>query len=259
MITGAASGIGEAVATLLAAGGSPLLLVDRDAERLHGLRERLREVEVHAVPADVTDEGALLEAVRATRDHRSELSGLVTCAGIEVLGAVDVVPAAEWTRCLTVNLTGTYLALRAALPELAASRGSVAMIASDGGVFGAADYTAYCASKHGVVGLMRAAALELAPRGIRVNAVAPGFVETPMANRIFADDAAGMTAYARSLPMGRFATAREVAKVVRHLLSDDASYTNGAVYMVDGAANTGSFEPQPEREAASAANVALSS
>lgn len=241
LITGAASGIGEATATLLADMGRPLVLLDRDEERLNVLRGRL-SVQAEVAVADVTDAHALSAALDNRPAEMAPLSGLVTCAGIEVVGSLADVTPEEWTRCLNVNLTGTYLALRAALPELRANGGSAVFISSDGGVAGAANYTAYCASKHGVIGLMRAAALELAPAGIRVNAVAPGFVDTPMASRIFAEDHAGMDAYAQSLPMGRFAQPAEVAKVVRHLLGEEASYTNGMVYMVDGAANSGSFE-----------------
>lgn len=243
MITGAASGIGAAVATLLAERGTSLLLIDRDEGQLTKLAAKLSSASVATVAADVTDEAAMLEAVASTRDTRDPLAGLVTCAGIEVLGPIDQVDPGDWTRCIAVNLTGTYLALRAALPELAATGGSAVLVASDGGVAGAPNYTAYCASKHGVVGLMRSAALELAPRGVRINGVAPGFVDTPMASRIFAGDRAGMHAYARSLPMGRFAEPVEVAKVVHHLLSDDASYTSGSIYMIDGAANAGYFQP----------------
>lgn len=249
MVTGAASGIGEAVVRRLAETGTPLLLVDRDAQRLEALRADLTgsgATNVCTAAADVTDGSALRAAVDETADRRSALSGLVTCAGIEVIGQLDELAAADWTRCVEVNLTGTFLTLQVALPELKRAGGSVVMIASDAGIAGAAGYAAYCASKHGVIGLMRSASLELAPRGIRVNAVAPGFVETPMATRIFDGDQAAMDAYARTLPLGRFAQPVEVAKAVQHLLSDDASYTSGSIYMVDGAANTGYFEPEAD-------------
>lgn len=243
MVTGAASGIGRAVATLLAGRGIPLLLVDRDAGGLRTMESSLRNVDVLTATADVTDESGLELAVRETRAERKPLAGLVTCAGIEVVGPILGLASTDWAQCINVNLSGTFYSLRAALPELAETRGAAVFISSDAGVAGAPDYAAYCAAKHGVVGLMRSAALELAPQGIRVNSVAPGFVDTPMAKRIFAGDPAGMRAYARSLPLGRFAQPEEVAKVTHHLLSDEASYTSGCVYMVDGAANTGYFEP----------------
>lgn len=246
MITGAASWIGESVASLLASRGNPLLLIDRDADGLARLQARLAPSVVHAVVADVSVEADLNTAIEGTRPSRSPLAGLVTCAGIDVVGPIDEVHPAEWSRCLAVNLTGTYLSLRAALPELVLTQGSAALVASDGGVAGAPNYTAYCASKHGVIGLMRAAALELAPRGVRINAIAPGFVDTPMAARIFAADREGRDDYMRSLPLGRFARPAEVAHAAHHLLSAEASYTSGAVYMIDGAANAGYFAADPE-------------
>ncbi|MCW2790873.1 MAG: 3-oxoacyl-(acyl-carrier-protein) reductase protein [Aeromicrobium sp.] len=116
------------------------------------------------------------------------------------------------------------------------------LISSDGGVAGAQDFAAYCTSKHGVIGLMRTAALDFGPRGVRVNAVAPSFVDTPMADRIFAGIEDERDYWRGVVPLGRFATPAEVADAVLHLLME-ATYTNGHVYRIDGGSTTGYYQP----------------
>ena len=236
------AGIG--VASLAADRGYDLVLVDRSADALESLRADIGpQTAVETVIADVTDLAALTSGIDATRSRRGALSAVAHSAGIEVVGAVDELDPADWARCINVNLTGTFNTARAVIPELIESRGALALIASDAGVTGAQGYAAYCASKHGVVGLMRAMALDYGPRGVRVNAIAPSFVETPMADRIFEGHESERDFYRATVPIGRFATPTEIADVALHLLSERASYTTGMVYRVDGGATAGYFQP----------------
>lgn len=244
IVTGAASGIGSAIASAAAEDGHNLLLVDRSAGALAGVQRDLAStVEVEALDVDVTDLDALVDGITAFRRRRGPLSKAAHSAGIEVLGAVDAIDPAEWARCINVNLTGTFNVARAVIADLIETRGALAMIASDAGVTGAQGYAAYCASKHGVVGLMRAMALDYATRGVRVNAVAPSFVETPMADRIFEGYEGEQEFYKTTVPMGRFAAPSEIADAVMHLLSPRASYTTGMVYRIDGGSTAGYFQP----------------
>jgi meso-butanediol dehydrogenase/(S,S)-butanediol dehydrogenase/diacetyl reductase len=247
LITGAASGIGLAVAKAAAKDGYSLLLVDRSGVALDAIRLQFSgEVTVETVVADVTDLTALEAGITASRIRRGPLSAVAHSAGVEVLGAVDELDPADWARCINVNLTGSFNISRCVIPELLESRGSLVFIASDAGVAGAQGYAAYCASKHGVVGLMRAMSLDYAPRGVRVNAVAPGFVETPMADRIFQGYEGEREFYKTTVPLGRFAAPSEIADAILHLVSDRASYVNGMVYRIDGGATAGYFRPPSE-------------
>jgi NAD(P)-dependent dehydrogenase (short-subunit alcohol dehydrogenase family) len=240
LVTGAASGIGRATAHLSVRRGYQVLAVDRDERGLDALRD---EAGVVTLVADVTDGVGLATAVAATRDDRPALTAAVTCAGIEVIGDTLSLTEAEFRRSLDVNLVGTFTTVRAVLPELVESRGALVLVASDAGITGAQGYAAYCAAKHGVVGLMKAMALDLGPRGVRVNAVAPGFVETPMAERIFDGDRAAWEFYQGTVPLGRFARSDEVAKAILHLAGEDSSYVTGAVHSVDGGSTAGYFTP----------------
>jgi NAD(P)-dependent dehydrogenase (short-subunit alcohol dehydrogenase family) len=244
LVSGAASGIGYATARALALGGNALLLVDRSEQALRDVALELETlVSVSTIVADVTDLVSLESQLAATLTDRGLLNGAVHCAGIEVLGAVHELEPVDWTRCIDVNLNGAFNMARSVIPELLKTKGSFVFIASDAGITGAQGYAAYCASKHGVVGLMKAMALDYGPQGVRVNAVAPSFVETPMATRIFEDNPGEMDYYKTTVPLGRFARPEEIAKVAIHLLGDESSFTTGMVYRVDGGSTAGYFEP----------------
>jgi NAD(P)-dependent dehydrogenase (short-subunit alcohol dehydrogenase family) len=245
LVTGAASGIGRAVAEEAASRGQDLVLIDQSEGALNDVVAAISAANVTCVGrvADVTDLDSLVSAVVGTQGLRAPLVGVASCAGIEVGGSVLESSVEDWRRAIDVNLTGSFFTLRATLEELISTRGSAVLISSDGGVAGAQEFTAYCASKHGVIGLMKSAALDYGPRGVRINAVAPAFVETPMADRIFAGDERERDYWKAIVPLGRFAQAAEVAKAVLHLLGDEASYTNGHVYRIDGGSTAGYFRP----------------
>lgn len=242
-LTGAGSGIGRASAFALAERGAALALFDLSAAALEDTTVVLREsgAEVFASTGDVSQSGAVSKAVERAEVALGPISSAVACAGIEVLGTIPDMELEDWHRVVSVNLTGVFHTARYAIPRMVeAGGGSFVAVSSDAGIQGAAGFGAYCATKHGVIGLVKSLALDHGPQGVRCNAVCPGFVETPMADRIFA----GMPAEERdrwqqTVPLGRFASPQEVAAAIAHLTSEQASYVNGHAYVVDGGGTAG--------------------
>jgi len=221
LVTGAASGMGLAFARRFAAAGAALALADLDAERVSAAAAALgaRALPIAADVARVADCEAM---VAATIARFGRLDLLVNSAGIWVEGPAEEMGEAEWDRCLDINLKGTFFACRHAIPELRRTGGAIINMASDAGLMGSAGASIYCASKGGVVQLTRALALELAPQGVRCNAICPCDVETPMLAgqaAVYArDDPEGYRQKLRAIyPQGertRFVRAEEVAEFV---------------------------------------------
>ena len=245
-VTGAGSGIGAAVASRLAARGASVALFDLSKSGVEATAVAIDAAGGRVLPlhGDVSDDGAVEQAVATTVASFGALTTTVSCAGIAVTGTVLDTPVADWQHALAVNLTGVFLTARHTIPQMIQSGGGVfTAISSDAGVQAAEGFAAYCASKHGVVGLIRCLALDHGPHGVRANAVCPGFVETPMADQIFEGASADVRQYyASTVPLGRFAKPEEVAAAVAHLTSTEASYTNGLLYLIDGGATAGYFE-----------------
>lgn len=246
VVTGAGSGIGRAAALRLARRGAELLLFDKSSDGLHETAQAIADestAQTVQVTGDVTREEDLQRAVDRAVTELGPLRTAVACAGIEVTGKATGMDSDDWHAALAVNLTGVFYTARHTVPKIIESGGgSFVAVSSDAGVQGAQDFAAYCASKHGVVGLVRCLALDHGPEGVRCNTVAPGFVETPMAERIFAGLAPEeIQGWAQTVPLGRFARAEEVAACIAWLTSDEASYVNGQVHSVDGGATAGYF------------------
>jgi 2-keto-3-deoxy-L-fuconate dehydrogenase len=235
LVTGAASGIGRAVAERLAEEGVlHLVLVDRDAAALQALRLRCR---VDRIIGDVADE-ALWDAA----DLR-DLDFAVINAGVAGAGSIADLDFAEWRRILSVNLDGAFLSLRAAMRAMAGRGGAIVALSSAAGIKAEPGVAAYGASKAALIQLVKVAAKEGAGQGIRVNAIAPAGVETPVWDAVpmFATRAAEIgrdAAFAEmaklATPMGRYAKAEEIAAQIAFLLSGDAAYMTGAVLVSDG-------------------------
>lgn len=226
LITGTTSGIGHALARHFTDRGQRVVgLARSDAP---ALAEAYRHVR-----GDITDPRAREAAVRASE----RLDLLVLNAGVCRPAALDAEDAMEtWAEVLAVNLHGPHALLCDALPILRPGA-AVVFIGSTLSLRGRAGYAAYCTSKHGLLGLMRAAALELAPRGIRVNAVCPGWTETPMARADLQRSGAATRARAdaeKALPLGRFVEPAEVASLVAFLASGQAASITGQAYEISG-------------------------
>jgi 3-hydroxybutyrate dehydrogenase len=247
LITGGGRGIGRAIALAFAREGAAVTIAARSAEQIERVASEVRaEHGVEAIPVvcDVTD----LSSVQRVFDQVAEKFGrgpdlLVNNAGIAESATLDKTDNALWQRLIAVNLSGTFYCMRAALPDMVAHGwGRVINIASIAGKTGAPYIAAYSASKHGVLGLTRSVALEVAAKGITVNAICPGYVDTEMTSRGIenitaktgrsADDA--LAAIKRMSPQNRLVTAEEIAALALLLASEDGRGINGQAINVDG-------------------------
>jgi 3alpha(or 20beta)-hydroxysteroid dehydrogenase len=243
VITGAAAGLGRAVATRLAAEGASVVLVDRAAEALKQAAAAIGGA--LPVVADVSQEADVDTYVQVALAAHGRIELFFNNAGIEGrMAPMTELSADDFDRVMAVNARGVFLGLRAVLRVMKRQQsGAIVNTASMAGVRGSATFSPYVAAKHAVVGLTRCAALEGAPFGIRVNAVAPGHIDTRMARDLTAqiDPGDPESVYQRTaarVPLGqRYGTADEVASLVLWLLSAEAAYVSGTTQLIDGALN----------------------
>jgi NAD(P)-dependent dehydrogenase (short-subunit alcohol dehydrogenase family) len=231
LVTGAATGIGQATADVLEAHGFAVARNHLPGQTVSG----------YSAEADVSDPAAVDRMVRDVTRDLGPVSVLVANAAHMVMGGIDEIGAGEFWRVVDTNLTGTFFCMRACAPAMAeAGWGRIVNVTSDWGRTGWPRATAYCASKAGIISLTKAAALELGPHGVTVNAVAPGIIDTPQL-QVDADDA-GLTMaemherYVQDVPMGRVGRPAEVAEVIAHLASDAAGTITGQIVSVNGGA-----------------------
>jgi NAD(P)-dependent dehydrogenase (short-subunit alcohol dehydrogenase family) len=224
VITGAASGIGKATSKLFAQHGATLALIDRDEA---GLKSTALESHGRVYCADVVDEDAIKAAMEDAAAKMGGIDGVVNAVGIMLRGSVLEVPVSEWRRVLEINLTGTYVVARCALPWLKKAESATIVNLGSGQSLlpNSPDRTAYSASKGGVLNLTRALAAELAPN-IRANTVCPGLVDTPMA--------IGVQGNIGNYALRRMAKPEEIAQAILFLTSHESSYVTGAALAVDG-------------------------
>lgn len=240
LVTGASQGIGQACARALSEAGHRVALVSRDADALQAVADSLPG-DALVVPADVLDAGAIDAAFARVEEEWGPVEILVLNAGASMSATVVKTSDDDWQRMLDLNLTAPFRCLRRALPSMtSAGFGRVVVIASVAGKAGGARIAAYSASKHGVLGLVRSAALEVARAGVTVNAVCPGYVDTPMTDRSVANIAGGTgrspeearEILERMQPIERLVTVEEVASAV--MLCVDNAAVNGQGLNVDG-------------------------
>jgi len=241
IVTGAASGIGRATAARLLADGATVVGADI-ADAAEDLGERWTYVRT-----DVTDEGAVQALVASgVEAGGGRIDGAVTAAGVAGGGPAHLVEEGEWQRVIGINLTGTFLVAKHVLAELLTQepvdgeRGSVVTIASIEGLEGTAGGSAYNASKGGVVLLTKNLAIDYGPSGIRVNAICPGFIDTPMTEALFGSEGVVDSAlWIEEHALRRFGRPEEIAAAARFLLSGDASFVSGHALTVDGGYTAG--------------------
>jgi len=241
LITGGTGGIGRATAKLCAARGAAVVLADVDVAAGERLAAEIESAGGRAgfVLTDVSNEEDVVAMVNFTLERYGALNIAFNNAGIDN-GHRTVVESslADWQRNIDVNLTGIFLCLKYEIAHmLGHGGGAIVNTSSTAGATGCANAAAYCAAKHGVVGLTRATAIDYAARGIRVNTVLPGGIETPMLQTALAD-AALREMVARGHPMGRIGQPPEIAETVAWLVSDAASFVTGACMTVDGGFTT---------------------
>ncbi len=234
VVTGAGRGLGASVAELFAREGARVVVSDIDATSAHGTARRIVDAGGEAVGlhADVTSAADAERLTQVAVERFGGLDVLVNNAGIASAGTVCEVTPEEWDRVLAINLKGSYLCSRYAIAHMARSGGgSIVCISSASGVIGQQAQVAYNVSKHGVIGLVRCMALDHAADGIRVNAVCPGVMRTPMLDALSAEQLAALEAMH---PLGRVADPAEIAQAVLHLAGDESSFTTGGVFLIDG-------------------------
>jgi NAD(P)-dependent dehydrogenase (short-subunit alcohol dehydrogenase family) len=244
LVTGAAGAIGFATCEILAREGARVMLVDIDQAKLADRVAQLQAAGHDAIGfhADCADERQVEAYAHAALGAFGHVDGFFNNAGIEgTLAPTHEYPIDEFDKVLRVNLRGMFLGLRFVLPDMVRrGRGAVVNTASIGSERGLAGACAYNAAKHGAVGLTRTAASEVAQKGVRVNCVMPGVIETPllvgMLEQMFDDVSAGMKKLGEVATLNRVGQPREVGDVVSFLLSDEASYVNGAKWEIDGGA-----------------------
>ncbi|GIL39757.1 SDR family NAD(P)-dependent oxidoreductase [Roseiterribacter gracilis] len=234
LVTGAGSGLGEAIAERLHQDGAAVVLADIELDRVQRVAARLGGPRVHPLQVDVSDASSVEAMVAATVERFGALHLAVNNAGFTgpreiATGAYDI---AAWRKVLATNLDGVFFGLRYEIPAMLASGGgAIVNMSSGAGAVGVEGESAYVASKHGIVGLTRAAALDYATRKIRVVAIGPGYINTP---EIAAAPDAARNELAALHPMGRLGEPREVASFAAFLLSDEASFVTGSFHMIDG-------------------------
>jgi NAD(P)-dependent dehydrogenase (short-subunit alcohol dehydrogenase family) len=238
VVTGAGSGMGAAIGRRLADSGHAVALLDVSGDAVESAAAEIRSRGGSALAGkvDVSSRAAVDAAIEQVRNELGPVAIMVTSAGIDEFKSFTDITLESWERMLAVNLTGTFHCVQAAVPDmLAAKWGRIVTISSSSAQSGAARMAHYVASKGGVVGFTKALALELAPRGITVNTIPPGFIDTAMTRGAEArGDLPNLEAIIARTPVRRAGTAEDIAAACAFLCSDDASYITGQAINVNG-------------------------
>ncbi|MFC4941921.1 SDR family NAD(P)-dependent oxidoreductase [Pseudonocardia sp. GCM10023141] len=240
VVTGAGSGIGAAAALRFAAEGASVAVIDIRAEAAQETADRIakEQGQAIAIAADVSSAAALEEAMDRVMREFGGIDVLYNNAGVDSSGSVSVAEEADWDRCMTINVKGTFLASRAALRHMD-DGGSIINQGSVAGLVGIPNFAAYCAAKGAVIALTRQMAIDLAPRRIRVNVICPGTVYTPLMEPMLrargdGDLEAGLAKTILKYPIGRLGAPEEIANVALFLACGQSSFMTGSVLTTDG-------------------------
>lgn len=236
VVTGAATGLGEAIAIKLYENGAKVILVDIDADRAQEVAKRLdsSSKRTHVIKTDVSDHRAVEAMVAETVERFGGLHLAVNNAGFTGPHEINTADyeIEWWHRVIATNLSGIFFGLKYEIPAMIRSGGgAIVNMSSAAGVVGVAGLAPYVAAKHGIVGLTKAVALEYASQGIRVNAIGPGYVDTPKMRELPESARSQIAAFH---PLGRLARTEEVAEMVSFLLSERASFVTGSFHLMDG-------------------------
>lgn len=236
LVTGAASGIGLAVSRLFAREGARIAMLDRDEARL--AKEAPSVEGAVTVVCDVGDEASVRRSVADAGARLGGLDGVVNCAGVDLMRPFEAMTSEEWTRVLTIDLTGPMLVCHAVVPLMKrAGRGTIVNIASGAGLRPLENRTAYCTAKAGLVMFGKTLAMDLAPYGIRVNAICPGIIDTPMFRASWEGAPEPQAELAKILDryvIKRTGQPEEIAHAALYLTGDESSFVTGTALAVDG-------------------------
>jgi NAD(P)-dependent dehydrogenase (short-subunit alcohol dehydrogenase family) len=239
IVTGASSGIGRATALLFAKSGSNVIAVGRNEKELNALREQVQgkkgSIKVHL--ADIRETTQVERLVNDTVQNFGQIDVLVNSAGIILNGSVENTTLDDWDKMFDINLRSVFFMMQKCIPQLEKTKGNIVNVSSVAGARSFPNILAYCVSKAGIDQLTRCTALELAPKGIRVNAVNPGVVVTNLHKRggMVDENYQNFLKHSKEThPIGRVGEAKEVADLIYFLASDKASWITGATYEIDG-------------------------
>jgi meso-butanediol dehydrogenase / (S,S)-butanediol dehydrogenase / diacetyl reductase len=237
LVTGGASGIGRATAIRLAAEGAAVVAVDVNAELLTKLSAEAEDLSgsVTTLVGNVGSERGVESLVADSVTRLGTLDVVVNVAGVLSFSHTHEQTLDEWSRLIAVNLTGTFLVCRQALPHLLSSHGNIVNLASTAAHKGQPWAAAYAASKGGVLAFTRALAVEYAGAGLRVNSISPGAIDTPITSAFHLPEGADIKLLNRVTPIGAFGTPEGIAAAIAYVASDEASHMNGADILIDGA------------------------
>jgi NAD(P)-dependent dehydrogenase (short-subunit alcohol dehydrogenase family) len=243
-VTGAGSGIGRETALALARRGARVGFLTRTAAHAQSVSDEIRAVggSPRAMTGDVGKAGDVSAAVTAIVAEFGGLDLVVANAGVDVSGTILDTTLEDWDRLVATNLTGVFLTAKFSVPAVVSrGGGAFVIVGSDASVQGSPGLAAYSAVKHGLVGLTRCMAIDHGPAGIRTTIVCPSVVMTPMMRNLAENDPETAAEWLSAIPLGRGAQPSEVAAVICHLGSDEASFTNGLVYNLDGGSSAGLY------------------
>lgn len=240
VVTGGASGIGHGIATEFAREGAAVAILDLNRTGADGVAKEINDSggRAVAVTADVTDQSQVERAIRSVADQLGDTNVLVNCAGLNQFASVEALPDGLWEKILAINLDGPWHVSKAVMPAMIRRRsGRIVNIGSAAGVRAIPKAVPYSSAKHGLVGLTRALALDLAPYGINVNCICPSTIETPLVKK--AVNSVFLREMLKTIPLGRFGTPRDIARAAVFLCSSDADWITGVVLPVDGGLTAG--------------------
>ncbi len=236
VVTGAAGGIGKAICRMFAAQGSGIVGVDKGEAHEAGFREALAQFQEQRqlfVPADVSDSDEVHDCFERIKREVGTVRTLVNCAGIREISSSLDLPSDVWRQVVDTNLSGTFYCSQTAVRSVLASGSSIVNVSSVAGLIGIGSRPAYTATKHGILGLTRCFARDFAGVGVRVNAVCPGIIRSPLTESYFSDEKF-LAELRIFIPLGEVGEPEDVASAVRFLASDEARYITGVALPIDG-------------------------